>query len=62
MCTGNKQIIFFKEIGVHVVCSTGVFSTIQIEEKLFNDLKNWDVQLDYVQCEAAIIEHKINRT
>ncbi len=36
---------------VHVGCSTGLCSTIQIEEKLFDDLKSWDVWLGLCSTE-----------
>ncbi len=32
--------------GVYVECSTGLCSTIQIKEKLFDNLKSWDVWLE----------------
>jgi hypothetical protein len=46
-----------------VESSTGLCLTIQIEEKLFDDLKSWDVRLGL--CSTAklkIVEHKINQT
>ena len=38
----NRKMLLTR---VHVGCSTGVCSTVQIEEKLFDDLKSRDVQL-----------------
>ncbi len=35
------HIFYWRLLG----CSTGVCSTIQIEQKLFDDLKSWDVRL-----------------
>jgi len=43
-------------------CSTGLCSTIQIEQKLFDDLKSWDVRLRLcLTTKLTIVEHKINR-
>jgi hypothetical protein len=36
----NRKMLLTR---VHVGCSTGVCSTVQIEEKLFDDLKSRDV-------------------
>jgi hypothetical protein len=41
----NRKMLLAR---VHVGCSTGVCSTVQIEEKLFDDLKSRDVQLGFM--------------
>jgi hypothetical protein len=46
-----------------VGCLTGLCSTIQIEQKLFDDLKSWDVQLGLcLTTKLTIVGHKINQT
>jgi hypothetical protein len=46
-----------------VGCSTGLCLTIQIEDKLFDDLKSWDVRLGLcLMTKLTIVEHKINQT
>ncbi len=55
-----KVKIFYR---IHGGCSSGLCSTIQIEPKLFDDLKSWDVRLRLCSTEnwqllnIKLIEH-----
>ncbi len=58
-----RKYFLFQQIWQLLGCSTGLCSTIQIEQKLFDNLKSWDVRLGlHSTTKLTIVKHKINRT